>query len=306
MKKTIICTASLLLLLPILTACGSDDAVSDAEASASPQIIDTYADSDETVPPTDYQNYEESQPPETDEDSYDYDLEADRLPINPDSLINTGGNLLVDSTFNYSVQFPEGWFFRDSVTLQAEHEATLEYLFEMDFADIVETYPHLFYPFPFPHSATITTAEQPKNLLTELGNHIPEIGVAVLYWQLPRTFTIDEVALLSWEWHNARLESIGGRLVNETAFVGELERVYIDGVAAYRFMSRLDIHMFDFDVIGADGIPQEGEDWVEVAYVYLIPLSDDVYARFSLVMPDEIPEVIEAFRTAMESFTWMQ
>jgi len=284
LKKLILFT----LLLLLTAACGSDDENSSHEkpqpsntsAEEAPPIIETLI------------NYEAANP------IYSNDLTEFIPSITPTGLHNTGGNTLMDSDFNYKIQFPTEWHFWSSTEVFAQSE----YRWGMTFEERAKINPH----FAQVHfSALVSKSWQlgDEREHTEMGNPILEPVVGILYWPFPEGYTIHEIAWREVHHFNNIHESLAEHNnLNKSSFVEEPRQVNINGVTAYRYMRRMDIR--------TGYVHREGdiEDFAEVRYIYLIPLTDSVYARFDLGMADanlEVDaEIIEKFRTAMEGLTW--
>ena len=298
MRKRVIFVATLLLLLAQATGCGSVSNVNSPEVNEtpSPDISQIYDTVENAANP---QNSDEGRLPETDAapDMNDANTPADAnlmeidLPISPYDLINTGGNLLADMKFGYRIQFPAEWFFRGSAALMADYE------------EYVEMNPdgnHSFLPSTMRPPAFLIKAEEvlASQATSDLGNH-----VRVYYWNYDAQF--EEAARLLWEYFSGMVERhnrLQGLRYEETSYINELERIDADGVEAYRFLVQFDTVTFKTDI---DGSRYDEEKITQIRHEYLIPLSERIYANFSLVMSEEDSEYLDKFNAAMESFAWI-
>jgi|GEM_PF-1758176 len=221
-----------------------------------------------------------------------YDLTDSHLtPISPDSLINAGGNLLIDSAHNFSIEFPSEWLFWSSLYLHDNRVMRLEYMLDMEIDDILERTPSILPA----ASAVLTMTEFDSLQVTEYGNAVfEEARVVITYYGiLSNGVSAYEWARQAREMFAYRLESMDERFVNDASFVSDLYEVVIDGIVAYRFLSHRDLQ------IGFAG----GEHWVEIEYVYFVPVSKDILASFSLLMPEDDAEIVSRFQAAMKTFS---
>jgi len=285
LKKLILFT----ILLLLATACGRDNE-NDTYEEPLPPIIDTPTGEAPAAIDTFTNN-------EAADYAHNNDLPEFTPSIPPAGLHNTGENLLMDSDFNFIIQFPEEWYFLSV----AEFIAGREYTWGMTFEELVEMNPY-FARMPFMAMVGKSLPFGREREYTEMGSIIMEPIVGILYWNFPEGYTIHEIARHEVQRQNFINERFAEQgILNESSFVGELEQISIDGVIAYRYMQRRDLRL---GTVGGDT-----EDFVEVRYVYLLPLSDSIYARFELSMADANleadAEIIELFRTAMEGLKWV-
>ena len=207
------------------------------------------------------------------------ELMVDRgSPFSPDSLQNVGGNLLTDSQYSYTIQYPAEWDFTGSAELGEARSVQLTAIAgnhaanetEQPASDAPTAY-HLI------HAAEFTRTKR----LSVFDDCI----VSIMYRYFDTSF--DEAVKLEWVADYARIIGIGGELSR----IDEPERVVIGDVEAYRFSLQLDY--------------SEYRDGLRFEYIYVLPISDNVFARFDIAVndTDNLDEVdIEKFHTAMETF----